>query len=178
MEVNFTGKIEKTLKDVENGVYDAKVFMEKMTSFTVKAVEDMKVSEIPAIKPQCNILGKCPDCEKYVVVETEKAYNCEGTKNKECRFTIWKADKFFNVFVKKMTEAIARDSVTKQEAFVKGLKSKKHENSKLNAVECLKKNTETGYPSNFWIKRVRQSHRQRNLKDIHRQLAAAIKKLP
>jgi DNA topoisomerase-3 len=71
LEVNFTGKIEKTLKDIENGEYDAAVFMEKMSAFTVKAVQDMKSAEIPVIKPYRNVLGKCPDCGKFDVVETE-----------------------------------------------------------------------------------------------------------
>lgn len=145
LEVNFTGKIEKTLKDIENGEYDTAAFMKKMSSFTVSAVEDMKKAEIPVIRPYRNILGKCPDCLKYDVIENDKAYSCEGTKNKECKFTIWKDDKFLNVLGKKMTESIARDLVVKKESLIKGIKSKKGENSKYDAILSLTKNEESGY---------------------------------
>ncbi len=145
LEVNFTGRIEKTLKDIENGQYDAKEFMNKMSSFTVKTVEDMKVCQIPVIRKSQNVLGKCPDCGRFNIVETEKAYSCEGTKTKECKFTLWKDDKFLNTFGKKMTESIAKNLIEKQQVLVKGLKSKKNESTKFDAIICLRKNPESGY---------------------------------
>ncbi len=122
LKVDFTGKIEKTLKEIENGEYDSNTFMKKMSFFTVKKVQEMINSEIGIIKKYDNILGKCPDCGMNVV-ETKKAYSCERTRNKDCKFAIWKNDKFFKHFGKKMTEKIAKDLIEKGYTNVKGLKS-------------------------------------------------------
>jgi DNA topoisomerase-3 len=144
LKVDFTGKIEKTLKDIENGEYDSNTFMDKMTSFIVKNVEEMKNSEIGVIKKQQNIIGKCPDCGKNVI-ETSKAYSCEGTRDDKCKFTLWKDDKFFKHFGKKMTETIAKNLVNKKQAKVKGLKSTKKEDVKFDAIISIKKDPESGY---------------------------------
>lgn len=144
LKVDFTGQIEKTLKDVEHGEYDAKEFMNKMSSFIVKNVEEMKNSEIQLIQKEVNILGKCPACGKNVV-ESDKAYSCEGTRSKECNFSIWKDDKFFKHFGKRMTEKIAKDLVNNKKTLVKGLKSTNKEGLKFDAIIFIKKNPETGY---------------------------------
>lgn len=144
LKVDFTGQIEKTLKDIENGQYDSKVFMEKMAAFITKNVEEMKAGEMAAIRKQVNIIGKCPDCG-HNVVETDLAFSCERTRDKSCKFTLWKDDKFFKYFGKRMTETIAKELVTQRKALVKGLKSPKKEGVKFEAVVHLKKNPETGY---------------------------------
>lgn len=144
LKVDFTGQIEKTLKDIENGEYDPNLFMEKMSSFIVKNVKDMINSEIPVIAREVNIIGKCPGCGKDVV-ENKLAYSCEGTKDKVCNFTIWKDDKFFKHFGKRMTETIAKGLVNKQQVSVKGLKSPNKEGVKFDAVVHIKNDPETGY---------------------------------
>ena len=60
-------------------------------------------------------------------------------------FTLWKDDKFFKHFGKKLTETIAKNLVNKKCAAVKGLKSPKKEGIKFDAIIHIKKNTETGY---------------------------------
>lgn len=144
LKVEFTGKIEKTLKDIENGQYESKEFMDKMISFIVKNINEMKESKIDTIQKPQNIIGKCPDCGRNII-ETDKAFSCEATRAGECKFTLWKSDKFFAHFGKKLTETIATDLVTKRKAKVKGLKSSKKEGSKFDAIILLKKNEETGY---------------------------------
>ena len=52
LKVDFTGTIEKTLKDIENGTYDSNEFMKKMKAFIIKNIEEMKNSEIGAIQVQ------------------------------------------------------------------------------------------------------------------------------
>lgn len=144
LKVDFTGQIERTLKDIENGNYDPNEFMEKMTSFIKKNVSDMIASEIPVIKKPMNVIGKCPSCSKDVV-ENSKAFSCQGTTSGECKFTLWKDDKFFAHFGKRMTETLARSLVNNGKATVKGLHSQKKENTQFDAVVLLKKNQETGY---------------------------------
>jgi DNA topoisomerase-3 len=144
LKVDFTGQIEKTLKDIENGQYDSDTFMDKMKSFITKNVEEMKNSEIPVIKKPINILGICPDCKKKVV-ETDLAYSCEGTRDSSCKFTLWKDNKFFKHYGKRLTETIAKDLVNNKKVFVKGLKSTKKEGVKFDSTITIVKDNETGY---------------------------------
>ena len=144
LKVDFTGQIEKTLKDIENGQYDSKVFMEKMAAFITKNVEEMKAGEMAAIRKQVNIIGKCPKCG-HNVVETDLAYSCEQTRDNKCKFTLWKDNKFFKKFGKKLTESIAKELVINRKALVKGMKSTKKEGVKFDAVVLIKENLETGY---------------------------------
>lgn len=144
LKVEFTGQIEKALKDMENGQYDSKVFMDKMFSYIEKNIIEMKNGEVPLIRKPVNVIGKCPDCGNYVI-ETEKAFSCQGTREGKCKFTLWKDDKFFKHFGKKMTETIARDLVTKKKANVKGLKSPNKEGVKFDVIIHIKKNSDTGY---------------------------------
>jgi DNA topoisomerase-3 len=144
MKVSFTGQIEKTLKDIENGDYDPAMFMEKMSEFIKKNVREMISSEIPIIEKPRNILGRCPDCGREVI-ENAKAYSCEGSRDQGCTFTLWKDDKFFKHFGKRMTERIARELVKNQKTTVKGFKSVKKPGVKFDATVLLKKNADTGY---------------------------------
>lgn len=144
LKVDFTGQIEKTLKDIENGQYDSDVFMEKMITYILKSINELKQSNIPKISKPVVIVGVCPKCNKNVI-ETDKAFSCEGTRKKECNFALWKDDKFFKTFGKKLTATIAKDLIKNQKASVKGLKSPKKEDVKFNAVIKLKENKETGY---------------------------------
>jgi DNA topoisomerase-3 len=144
LRTDFTGQIEKTLKDIENGQYDSKEFMSKMTAYIVKNIEEMKGSQIPAIKRPVHIIGSCPKCGKNVI-ESEKAYSCEGTRNKQCNFTLWKDDKFFKTFGKKLTETIATELVNKGKANVKGLKSPNKEDVTFDAVVHIQENKESGF---------------------------------
>lgn len=144
LKTTFTGQIEKTLKDIENGQYDHKVFISKMSAYITKSIQDMKASVIPAIRKQLNVMGKCPACGRNVV-ETTKAYSCVGTKDKVCKFVLWKDDKFFAHFGKKLTETIVKEFLKNNNALVKGLKSSKQEGVKFDAIIHLEKNSETGY---------------------------------
>lgn len=118
--------------------------MDKMKAYILKNIEELKVSQIPKIKRPVNIIGKCPSCGKNVV-ETTKAYSCQGTKDGICNFTLWKDDKFFKTFGKKITETMAKELVSKQKITVKGMKSPKKEGVKFDAIINLLKNEETGY---------------------------------
>lgn len=144
LKVDFTGQIEKTLKDIENGQYDPDEFMEKMKAFIKKNVDDMIASDIPSIRKEANVIGKCPSCGQDVI-ENSKAFSCQGTVSGKCNFTLWKDDKFFGHFGKRMTETLAKALVKERKAVVKGLKSTKKEGVKFDATVILKKNLETGY---------------------------------
>ena len=69
-------------------------------------------------------VGLCPKC-KMPVYENRKAFSCSGYKNTPaCNFALWKEDKWFSIFEKKITKSIAKNLLTKGECAVKGLKKK------------------------------------------------------
>lgn len=69
-------------------------------------------------------IGLCPKC-KMPIYENKKAFSCSGYRNTPpCNFTLWKEDKWFGIFDKKITKSIAKSFLTKGECFVKGLKKK------------------------------------------------------
>lgn len=144
LKTNFTGQIEKTLKDIELGAYDSIQFMNKMTTYIINVMKEMKESEIPSINKQVTVIGQCPKCGKNVV-ETPKAYSCEATRNKECNFILWKSDKFFETFGKKLTLTIAKELINKRKSTIKGLKSPNKKDVVFDAVVHIIENSETGY---------------------------------
>ncbi|WP_394884924.1 DNA topoisomerase [Clostridium butyricum] len=143
LTTSFTGQIEKTLKDMENGNYDNEVFMKKMTAYILDNINEMKNSEIPAIRRPVNIIGKCPKCGKNII-ETAKAYSCEDTRDKKCNYTLWKENNFFKYFSKNFTETIAKDLVNKGKANVT-LKNPKKDGEAFKATIYVEENSETGY---------------------------------
>lgn len=144
LRTDFTGQIEKTLKDIENGDYDSDVFMQKMISYILENIEEMKKSDIPQIKRPVNIIGKCPKCGKNVI-ETLKAYSCEATRSGDCNYTLWKENNFFKTFKKKFTESIAKDIVNKGKANITGLKNPKKNDEPFKATIYVEEDPATGY---------------------------------
>ena len=49
--------------------------------------------------------GNCPVCGRHVV-DREKSYSCS---NRDCRFALWKDNKFFQAIGKEMTRAVAEE---------------------------------------------------------------------
>ena len=144
LKTSFTGQIEKTLKDIEEGNYSSQEFMSKMETYISKNINEMKESTMQQIKKPVNIIGKCPKCGKNVI-ENSKAYSCEGTKNSECNFVLFKDNNFFKKFGKKLTENAAKELIKNGKTLVKGLKSTKKEGIKFDAIIHLEENKETGY---------------------------------
>ena len=66
-------------------------------------------------------LGKCPKCGAEVL-ERAQLFGCS---NKDCRFAIWKEDKFFAGIGKKLTSSIVKSLLSKKEVSLKGCTSKK-----------------------------------------------------
>ena len=70
------------------------------------------------------VIGKCPRCGKDII-ETEKAFSCTGWKAEpQCRFSIWKNNKFLAASKKKLTAAKVKKLLSDGFYFEKGLTSK------------------------------------------------------
>lgn len=90
LDTDFTGRIEKSLKDIEKGVVNPDLFMERMIRYTEKSSNIIKGSNGTIYGGQDNtnkVIGKCPECG-HDVIEGKKAYGCSNWRN-GCKFTIW-----------------------------------------------------------------------------------------
>ena len=132
LEPAFTGRLEKQLKDIEQGTLPYKAYMEIAKEITILGIKQMKgaAGEIfgemrGKIHGDKKVLGKCPVCGRDIV-ETPKAFSCVGYLDKanQCKFAIWKNDKWFESLGKKPTATIVKSLISGRPVLVKGMKSK------------------------------------------------------
>lgn len=148
-DLNFTGRLEKTLADIEDAKVDREDFLEMIFSFTKDAVQTMKQDEaapIRTIEKQTithEVLGKCPACGGEVV-EGYKGFGCKNYK-KTCSFIIWKNDKFLAAVRKKPTKTMVKALLKSGTAHVKGMTSKR--GKKFSAYLSYEKNPDNDYYS-------------------------------
>lgn len=95
-DLEYTGRLEKTLSDIGKGEVSRADFLENIVAFTSTAVEDIKGDDFHVIQnleaPREGSLGKCPVCGSDVI-EGKKGFGCTNWKG-GCKFVIWKEDKF------------------------------------------------------------------------------------
>lgn len=126
-DVDYTGKLEKSLSDIQKGQFTRKEYLNNIMTFIFNSVELIKRDTPKNISTENYIynpktkkfskesattskssksknkdsnesLGKCPICQGDVV-EIEKGFICKNYK--ECKFGIWKNDKFLEYYKKK-----------------------------------------------------------------------------
>ena len=101
----LTAEWENRLKQVERGKLEPDAFMDGIAGMLrelVKTYAPVKGAE--ALFPSGReIVGKCPRCGSDVT-ESKKGFFCE---NNDCRFGLWKDNKFFAVKKKTLTKTIA-----------------------------------------------------------------------
>lgn len=126
-DLDYTGRLEKTLADIERGKFKKADFMQFIKEFVEKSVEEIKKDRIFAGKvhmsKDADIVGLCPDCGNPVI-ETEKAFGCSNWKN-GCKFTVWKDDKYIASFGKKVTRRMVELLLENGKVGFHGLVSKK-----------------------------------------------------
>lgn len=120
---SMTAEWEQKLLGIERQSYESKQFMEEIGQMvqslvdTYEIVRDAEVLMHPAYEP----IGKCPCCGGNVV-EKSKGYFCE---NKDCKFALWKENRFFDSLSKKLTKQIASDLLKNGRAKLKKCRSVK-----------------------------------------------------
>ena len=141
-DLEYTGRLEKTLSDIEKGKFQKDMFLDKIKNFTSQAVETIKQDESafgrPSIKES---VGKCPLCGSDII-ETERAFGCSGWK-KGCKYTLWKNDKYIAALGKEVTRPMVELLLKNGKVGFKNLKSKK--GTTFAAYLFYEKNEETGY---------------------------------
>ena len=147
LDLEYTGRLEKTLSDIEKGKFKKEDFMELICDFTRKSVEAIKNDNSLLHKFKVDLpegteeIGKCPICQNPVI-EGEKGFGCSNWKN-GCRYTIWKNDKFINSFGKTVSKEMVQLLLKNGKVGFRNLKSKK--GNTFSAYFRYEKNEETGY---------------------------------
>ena len=119
----MTADWEQKLIEIKQKKYEASAFMAEINEMitdlvkTYQVIEDAEVLMHPAEEP----IGICPCCGKNVV-EKEKAFFCE---NRECKFALWKENRFFEAIGKKMNKSVAQSLLKDKKVKLKKCKSAK-----------------------------------------------------
>ncbi len=163
MDLEYTGKLEKTLQDMGKGNVLKQEFLDHIKSFVTQAVGAIKTQKSVALtvadsidKPasaqkvesknkmhaankEREILGKCPVCGNDIV-EGAKGFGCMGYKE-GCKFVIWKESPELTKYGKKVTKALAKELLKKGEATLKNVKEETGQDIQL-LVRCSKEASE------------------------------------
>lgn len=146
-DLEYTGRLEKTLSDIEKAKFKKEEFLDMIKAFTVRSVNNIKEDKLFACRvslpESVKIFGPCPECGNPVI-ESEKAYGCSNWKN-GCKFTIWKQDKFIESLGKKVSPEMVRILLQNGKVGFHGLLSKK--GNKFSAYLHYEKDSAKGYYS-------------------------------
>lgn len=177
-DVDYTGKLEKSLSDIQKGKYTRKEYLNNIMSFiwnnvnliksdrpkkinTENFTYNAKTKQFVSNKTSSSSkkttasatsednkkskssentsLGKCPACGADVF-ESNKGFFCTNYSN--CKYGIFKDDKYLQLFKKKPTKTMVKSLLKKGEAKVKSLTSK--DGNKFDAILKYEKN-DKGY---------------------------------
>ena len=129
LDLEYTGRLEKTLSDIEKGKFKKEDFLNLIYSFTNESVEKIKNDTSLLHKFKVEVpegaeeIGKCPVCGNPVI-EGEKGFGCTNWKN-GCKYTIWKNDKFIEAMGKKVTKEMVELLLKNGKVGFRNLKSRK-----------------------------------------------------
>lgn len=111
----LTAEWENELSRIAKGETDADSFMEKIEALTKDLVKNADAEKVKAelFKQEKTVIGLCPRC-KSPVYEGKKNYYCS---NRDCRFSMWKNDRFFEdrkiTFTPKIAVALLKNKTVK-----------------------------------------------------------------
>lgn len=148
-DLEFTGRLEKALSDIQKGKASKQEFLQLVFHFTTDSVEmikrgdDVIINKVTSSRATNEVLGTCPQCGGKVT-DGFKAFGCSNWK-KGCTFAIWKNDKYLASMRKKPTKTMVKTLLKEKKAFVKGLTSKG--GKKFNAYLSYEKNSNNDYYS-------------------------------
>jgi DNA topoisomerase-3 len=119
----LTSEWENTLARIARGEESPEDFMCGITGLARSIVKDGAKDDTLAAQftPDKKAVGQCPRCSASVF-EGRKNFYCS---NKECRFVMWRNDRFFESKRKELTPTIAAALLKDGRAQVKGLYSEK-----------------------------------------------------
>lgn len=148
-DLEFTGRLEKTLADIQKGTVKKQAFLDVIYSFTkdsvatIQADQEIVIRESSPVANTREVLGTCPACGGKIM-EGRKGFGCSNWKD-GCGFVIWKNDKYLQTMKKKATKTMVKQLLKNKRIYVKGLTSKK--GKKFSAYLQYTKNPDNKYYS-------------------------------
>lgn len=119
----LTAEWEQQLKLIERGEHSPEAFMSGISEMVRSLIANaypVKDSDI-LFEAERKSIGTCPRCGAPVV-EHSKGFVCTS---RDCRFALWKENRFFAAKHKELTSSIAAALLKEGRVFVKGLYSEK-----------------------------------------------------
>lgn len=147
LDLEYTGRLEKTLSDIEKGKFKKEDFLNFIIEFTKDSVNKIKNDDSMLHRFKVELpegteeIGKCPICGNPVI-EGTKGYGCTNWRN-GCKFTIWKNDKFIAALGKKVSKEMVELLLKNGKVGFRNIKSKK--GTTYSAYLRYVKDDETGY---------------------------------
>lgn len=140
---SMTADWEAKLLQIEQNAYEAGRFMDEIKGMISRLVQTYQVIEGADIMEKKNyeVIGKCPVCGSPVE-NRNKGYFC---LSKDCKFALWKENRYFASIGQKMTDKVAKELLRAGKVQLLGCKSVKTGRS-FNA-ELLMKTDESGHVS-------------------------------
>lgn len=125
IEPDFTGRLEKKLKDVELGILERDQLVDEARGLVLAGIEKIRGTS-GEVRREEKTIGKCPVCGRPVI-ETAVTFSCSAQKAplNPCSFTLWKKDRWFGSMGKTITATIAKGLIAGKSVKVKGFKSSK-----------------------------------------------------
>ena len=119
----LTAQWEQELLAIQSGKQEPESFLEGICAMLQEMfLEYTPVKGAEVLFPSAeNTVGKCPRCGQRVT-ESPKGFFCS---NRDCRFAIWKNNRFFTAKRKEITPQIAASFLEKGEALLQGCYSEK-----------------------------------------------------
>lgn len=124
---SMTADWEEKLLLIEKGEYASEDFMDEIKDVIAGLIRNYEViqdSEVLMSK-ESNAVGKCPVCGSSVE-EKPKAFFCS---NRNCKFALWKNNRYFESIGKSMTSTTAQKLLGSGKIKLKGCKSAKTGNT-------------------------------------------------
>lgn len=125
----MTAKWEEKLSEIESGKIDPGTFMTNIKSYVKKCVNEYgsvdqnnQLERSQKKYPEKEVIGKCPFCGAPVY-ENSRSFYCSDYKN--CKFSLWKDNKYFQAIGFNLTKTHAKKLLKDQKTLAKNLKSKK-----------------------------------------------------
>ena len=122
----MTSDWENQLLMIERGQYDSRSFMDGITGMLRRMLEecrqiDEKERKRFGTRKDRESIGRCPVCGSPVY-EGKQNFYCES---RECRFVLWKENRYLEKMKKKLDAKMAKDLLAKGKTRVKDLYSEK-----------------------------------------------------
>lgn len=118
---------EEKLLEIEKGMESENAFINniKENISIIVNKNKFKAEDLGTTPKDKEVIGKCPKCGKNIY-ESSKSFYCEAYKNEpKCNFSLWKDDKYFKTFGKKLNKTFVKGILKNNKAILKGLKSQK-----------------------------------------------------